>query len=119
MKSETPMRIVTRREVIRAVADRWAEQYQNALSKPESTLADQRHPKAILRQLRALDLEEATPAQVEAIIGNDSWTALNCNECGESAETVLRFGHDDYESTTHGLCPKCVHAAFALWETRS
>lgn len=121
MSSEMKMRIVTQRDLIRGVAAKWAAQYHYAINKPDE---DQPWPTgqtktSIWEALKALDGEVATAAQVNEIIGNSSWVALNCDECGVATEQVLMFGTSGYESSSHGLCAKCVHAAFALWETKA
>lgn len=118
---KTPMRIVTQRDLIRGVAAKWRGQYQYAIENPEKDARwhTGETKASIWAALKALDLETATADDVRRIIGNDSWTSLRCDECGTETEQVLMFGTSGYESSTHSLCAKCVHAAFALWETRS
>lgn len=68
--------------------------------------------KQIARKLDALDGETATPADVDSIIGNSSWTRLTCDECGKEVDAVLTVGQEpDYESHTASLCRNCVKLA--------
>lgn len=120
MKTEAPMRIVTQRDIIRCVAGRWAQQYRHAIADPkDSPWPDGRTKKSVHEELKALDPEKATTADVDRIIGNGSWTTLRCDECGEQTDLALCLGEHGYESAAYDLCAKCVLAAFALWETRS
>lgn len=115
--SKTPMRIVTMRELIRSVPEHWRASYERT----EYWLSDRwgESKQETYKRLLKLNLETCTPADVTAVIGNSSWTYLRCDECGASVDQVLMFGTAGYETSTHSLCAKCVHAAFALWETRS
>jgi hypothetical protein len=120
--SEHPMHIVTQREVIRGVVERWWNSYAGSIQDPskDGPWVHGKTKRQIYEELKTLDLKTATAEQVNAIIGNDSWTALRCNECDrDDHEQILQFGVVDYDSPHFALCPKCVHAAFALWETRS
>lgn len=75
--------IITTRDRIRGVAKRWAEQYKVKRG------PDAERWTAIENRLAALDVETATAADVKAIIGNDSWTDVNCDVCGKDAGTVV------------------------------
>jgi hypothetical protein len=96
------MIVITTRDRIRSVADRWAQQY------PDD--GDARRAK-----LATLDKDNATAKDVEKIIGNASWTRLGCDECGKEVGTVVQLGEEpDYESSTADVCLECLHKAAGL-----
>jgi hypothetical protein len=98
--------VITSRKRIRGVAAAWKKQYPKA--EPGSKWAN------IEAELRALDVETATAEDVEAIIGNRSWTRTFCNVCEEEKETIVRLGDvPDYESSTLYACEDCLAAALA------
>lgn len=104
----------TTRDMIRGVADAWKEQYKHGGSWSSTFDGSS---KAVWSRLKALDVETATVADVEAIIGNASWTSLKCNQCGQEVDTVVQLGESpDYESRTVDVCADCLRAAFALIE---
>ena len=98
------MEVITERVRIREVAARWRAQY------PKS-----RENK--WEKLKALDIETATADEVEAIIGNRSWTRLEeCSDCkATDLPLVVQVGNaPDYESNTAWLCIGCIKKALAL-----
>ena len=56
-------------------------------------------------KLAALDLNTATAADIKAIIGNDTWTSLRCDECGQHSEVIITLGDGD---PLFDLCLKCA-----------
>jgi hypothetical protein len=115
------MKLTTQRDLIRAVAARWRQQYepfQNDDRPLFSVRNGCRQPipkKAIIEMLDALDKETATPADVAGIIGNASWTRLTCDECEKDTDAVLTVGEKpDYESHTASLCRSCVERAASI-----
>lgn len=104
------MRIVTTRDLIRTVAERWAAQYYGT-GRPEKI--------EILRRLRLIDPETVTAAEVDAIIGNDDWTKSVCGECAELVSVAIEIGaavHFDGVIETNSLCIPCLKSAIALSE---
>jgi hypothetical protein len=66
----------------------------------------------VIRLLRALDVETATAADVNAIIGNNTWASLTCDGCGEDKYRILRLGDEpDYEARWQDLCLDCLEDA--------
>lgn len=103
------MQIITPQTLAAEAAKAWAEQYSE---KPYYVGSDK---VAIYESLLALG-DNPTPEQVNAAIGNKSWTTPpTCSECGDSeADTVVQVGEEpDYESDTAYLCLACVEK---LWE---
>lgn len=101
------MRLVTERDLIRGVAEAWKHQYPPHLTNEEK--------RTIGYRLSVLDGDTATADDIEAIIGNRSWTRLKCDECGVEAKAVIEVGQElDYESRTAELCADCARKAAAL-----
>lgn len=88
------------------VADRWRSQCP--ISSPfggENTY----------QRLLDLDKETASPEDVRMIIGNDSWTELSCDQCGQQVNAVIWVGQEpDYDSRTACICRKCLSEAMQL-----
>lgn len=67
---------------------------------------------SVAEKLEALDKENASAKDVADIIRNESWTRLECSECGCECDWVLMVGQEpDYESRTAYLCFGCVKLA--------
>lgn len=104
------MKFITQRMMILGVVDQWRTTY------PPGRHGYGLDKDMIYARLTALDLETVSAEQVNAIIGNDSWTATRCDECGNTVACVVRVGAEpDYESATASLCEACVKAALALF----
>jgi hypothetical protein len=100
--------IITKKDLIRGVANRWRVQYPKGIW-------DASGKDEIYDQLKALDLSTATEDDIAQIIGNRSWTSIKCDGCGEQVDAIVKLGQpEDYESRTVDLCPLCVGAAFKL-----
>ncbi len=92
----------TERDVIRGVPKRWRAQY------PENK--GDKH--AIWVALKRLDLETCTAADVDAVIGNGSWTRIDCDGCGNKVDTAVTVGQEpDYDSSTATICAVCLQQA--------
>ena len=59
----------------------------------------------IMHRLDALDPETATADEVDAIIGNVTWTTQTCCLCDKPKRNVVVFGQRDRSAT---LCVECV-----------
>jgi len=100
IRKDGAMKLITWRGKIRNVAKSWAAQYRNTTDASK---------KEVLAQLKILDTEKATIEDVAQIIGNDSWTRLICDECGEAVQAVVMVGQEpDYDSATVYLCKSCA-----------
>lgn len=109
------MKKITRRGIIKSVPAKYKSQYFNSdgwrtiLKGPTQPTYD---------ALIALDLETATEKDISDIIGNESWTRLECDECDKEVETVIMLGQEpDYESSTACICPNCLAKATNLTNT--
>jgi hypothetical protein len=114
------MKLTTQRDLIRSVATRWRQQYEPFTHDTPLFSVRNGHrqvipKKEIAASLEALDKETATAADVAAIIGNESWTRLTCDECGKDTDAVIMVGQEpDYESHTASLCRSCVERASSI-----
>lgn len=98
------MLIITKRELINTVAEKWKYQYFSS-GKWGKYNGD---PEDVYKQLCALG-NDATEEDVSRIIGNDSWTRNKCNECNLDCEIIVRLGElPDYDSATACVCRDCL-----------
>lgn len=103
------MEAVTDRIRIRGVAAAWREAYPEPVETFDGPSED------IAKALAALDPEVATHEEVEAIIGNPTWTRQRCDECGQAADRCVRLGEEpDRESATVYICRSCLCKAIDL-----
>ncbi len=99
------MKIIKERDLILDVANAWKEQYGSFNTH-------------IYKSLLALDLNTAAAEDVEAIIGNKSWTSIRCNECDNYTDFAIQVGEEpDYESRTACLCKSCFNKAINLFNS--
>lgn len=104
------MELVTTRSQIRSVAERWKQQYPTDQATMHFKSTD-----AIHARLLALDTETATAEDVSAVIGNDSWTRIRCDQCRKDVDAAVVCGEaPNYESNTANLCVPCLESALAL-----
>ena len=97
------MRLITTRDRILSVAKRWQEQYPK-----------DRH--GVQTKLDRLDLTIATASHINSVVGNDSWTALACDECGERVDAVVEVGTgSDWDNSTAKICKTCATMALSLF----
>ena len=99
------MKLFNARSAILSVAKRWESQYRTAQP------GDSAH--AITVSLHALNPATATAAEVNKIIGNDSWTTRRCCDCNTYVESGIELGRDDPVNLCV-MCAKVVGAASAI-----
>jgi hypothetical protein len=108
------MNLLDERAQVREAAGLWRHRYKAG----SKWIRTDRHADtaAVYERLAALDVDTATAADVEAIIGNRSWCEpQRCHECGVRSWHVVQLGEDpDYESATANICTDCLRAALAL-----
>ena len=115
------MFLLTERYLIQRVAGRWDKQYkidsekklgftlQREFTLPNGTVYVEPNRIETSNKLHALNTDTASAADVEAIVGNKSWTTQRCNECGLNTLPAMVF--DAYECTCT-LCLTCVQNAY-------
>lgn len=102
------MRLIKRKELVRGVIDNWRAAYYNGRNGTWKHGDDKR---VIYEKLVALG-PSASADEVDAAIGNGSWTSCRCDECDTEVEAVIQVGQEpDYESATAKLCLDCVKNA--------
>lgn len=96
--------LIQKANIVAGVPERWKKQYSRPNEDPDK--------QAITAALQALKGSAFTAEQVDAIIGNDSWTDNDCTECGQDFPTLVRIGEEpDYEAQWVDLCPNCLAKA--------
>lgn len=93
-------------EVIFSVGERWREQYERDFDRPRFT-----DPKTTPRDVYEKILKATSAEEIDAAIGNDSWTSLMCSECGEKVDSVAVFDVNCGEYSLH-LCKSCCMEAW-------
>lgn len=108
---------VSKEGMTEGVIEGWHKQYLHCIETPDEFS----HPTDCDKKLtyeKLVELQkngELTAKKVDEIIGNESWTALNCDGCGENVKDAVRVGTDvDYESSTTTLCTKCTNDALRV-----
>jgi len=94
------MKLITRQSLANKACERWAEQY------PIERWPDRQ---LVLKKLIELG-DNCNPDEVDAIIGNGSWTRTKCDECNnDDGVDVIQLGQEpDYESNTANICKDCL-----------
>lgn len=100
---------LTVEQVITNVPRRWRSQYGGRLhlptwKDPSRTWGD------VADKLDSAPDKES----IDAIIGNDSWTTLRCDECGKDVDEVAVFDVNGGEYVLH-LCKDCCTS---VWEKK-
>lgn len=95
--------VLRKKDVCLRVGDRWREQYGTGTGweKDESK-------QLIQAELDALRVSEMTEGRIAEIIGNESWTRLECDNCGRDVDEIVSLGK------RHGfvnICERCVMGA--------
>ena len=93
------MKLITRQSLANETHARWMAQYP-------------KDKEGIGAKLLALG-ENPNPDEVDATIGNGSWTRTpECDECGSNNVPVVQVGEEsDYNSNTANLCKECLAKA--------
>ena len=110
------MHVISQQSLAADAARRWGVQYQHEGRDDDP---QNEHDTGTLRTYRALLAlgPHPSPADVNRVIGNDSWTHVRCDECRSTSPeitAIVQLGEEpDYESSTAGVCEKCLVAALA------
>ncbi len=107
------MKIIRKRDVIRGVLQRWDDAYGNMPNgwrlHDGATVNEKR------ARIAALDLDTCASTDVDAAIGNTSWTCNCCDVCGEDVAVLVRIGEEhDYEARRQDVCMRCLKNARML-----
>jgi len=100
------MFVLTRDSKAASAANAWKRQYRG----------DKGDRELIASRIRALG-DIPNPDDVDAIIGNGSWTRCTCTECGRDVNAVIHFGDEpNYVSDTVYICLGCIKLAVVAFE---
>lgn len=101
------MNICTIRTQIRNAPSLWDQQYKN-FNDPKKI--------EIGKTLKQLDVETATPEDLEKIIGNSLWAQKQqCEECGSLSETLIGLGNQDVGTSQQiYVCKPCLKNALKM-----
>lgn len=103
------MVIVTKRNLLTTVAERWRATYQRRDEwLPAPQVMDTATIYAALRALPA----DRTEAHVVALTGDNRWTQNRCHECASDSEVTIGFAQEAHHPTeTTYLCVACLQQA--------
>jgi hypothetical protein len=101
------MEIVRRSEKIKSVAERWKRTYQRFNG--EWTDVRGRPSKDYYNKL----LSAKTEVEINEIIGNESWTRNQCDECLSDREFLVSFVVEEYN---FNICRDCLSKSIELIE---
>lgn len=117
------MKVVSRRDVILGVRDRWNEVYSDHDDNKVIGGADAETPPKSIVEIRValakLNLrtcsEDDIANAIGYAIGTRFWTCNFCSECGDDHEELLQFGEStDSESSGSAICGQCLSKATKL-----
>ncbi len=107
------MKLIRKCDLIASVANRWYEAYCSHGWQAQVSRDDKMET---FNKLTALPAD-ASEQQVMRIIGNSSWTSIQCDECQQEVDMAVRLGEEpDYESATAIVCLMCLRGALELAE---
>lgn len=109
------MKVITRQTLANTAAEQWKSNYFIKGRWMKVLFGDSEQ---IYKQLAALG-PNPNPDDVDAIIGNNSWTSVRkCCECSERGPVIVQVGEPvGYESHTAYLCSRCLGMAALLAES--
>ena len=114
------MKLIKQRDVIREVVDAFARTFAQHMDNAE-IFPDGETPRAKLARLKELDLETCEAAAVDAIVGNQSWTWVECDECEMTRKPDMpSMKHEVVAEFERGeksvrVCDWCMASALALF----
>lgn len=107
------MKVMTQREAIRTVPGRFKEQYAHYPAKFQFK-KDGKTVSEIQAALDAMNLETCSAADIDRAIGISGWASIDCDECRQPADRVVRVGNDGDEERWQDLCEACLSKAIAM-----
>ncbi len=112
------MKLITRQTKTKQAQRRWYDHYGPFEGKNASIWAGT-DKEEVHKKLVALG-DNPSPDEVDAAIGNDSWTSPgSCDECGSEDSPIVHLGQEpDYESNTAWVCEACLIDSLGLIRQR-
>ena len=100
------LKLIFKRDHLDRIPERWRTQYGKGY------YLNDHHKQDIQRRLNDLEFGKFMAEEANEIIGNTSWSAFNCDLCGEDKDVLLRMGDDpDYEAQWLDCCQECLSKA--------
>ena len=108
------MKIISVSELVKNVAKKWKSVYFfNGRWNHETPSCPK---EGVYKKLSKLG-KNRTKENVDGIIGNSSWTTIQCHECGSDVDCLVQLGEmPDYESATANICCDCLKKAIKMIE---
>lgn len=109
--------VITKRDVIRGVKERWEEQYRDYAPDFKFITASPNVRTKTVGEVREalekLDLETCSSEDVDKAMGGiGGWANNCCSECGKDSQFLIHIGEQpDYEAQWVELCVLCMEKA--------
>lgn len=99
------MNVMTKQYLIDSICPTWKQQYCISGKWVYG------HDKEV-KYYKLLNLgDKKTEENIAEVIGNKSWTRLECSECGEDSNSVITMSVEEYGMY---LCKSCLRKALEL-----
>lgn len=95
--------VITKQMMIDQVLERFDHQYAARLDDPYWSL----------KRYQLSELNPPTQKAINRIMGNDSWTRLQCDHCGQDVGVALCLSNESRMGVNY-VCPSCLHFALGL-----
>lgn len=105
------MQILTRRDRAVGTAELWERQYRQDIRNPALAKGLAFNPIEVYDKLLALG-KNPNPDDVDAAIGNKSWTSIFCAECLNYCEEAVLFACESECECV--ICKDCLQSAVKL-----
>lgn len=105
------MRIITKRDRIKRVPERWKAQYCTSSgyhAMPRWGGFGDRSPECVYNQLCALNLDTCTEDDIAAIIGSNGWAKQACSVCQRADPGDILLFSDRLGAFSVTLCEGCA-----------
>ena len=107
------MKRITERDRILSVAEAWDALYsiniEGVPPRPDNPLASGDTARQISERLHKLNLKKVKASTVNNVIGNDSWTTVQCGVCTERVPAVVAVYSEDEFAIK--ICESCLNLA--------
>jgi hypothetical protein len=105
------MELITRQLLAKKVAEAWKSQYFKGNKGWAYTITGDAD--RIYNKLVALG-NNPNPDAVDSIIGNNSWTRIECDVCHESNFSLVEFDIPNHDDDKVQICADCIDKAYHL-----
>lgn len=96
-------KLIFKRDHLDRIPERWRRQYGKGFYLNDQSKQD------IQRRLDGLTIGKFMAEEADEIIGNSSWSAFNCDMCGEDKDVLMHMGDEpDYEAQWLDCCRECL-----------